>query len=166
MSESNARQRIQFAYNADLDSAVGETFQYLLKNPHFPSRTGKHKGSDAMMAFWKPFAYQEQRDLSETELKAIAQESIIALTQQIELICETFELEQSQATAVTPDLKQEIRQAVSEAMQQLLATGATIPTAQITQNAASSSDGHDAEGVDFDEDALFGDLLDDAAIAA
>ncbi|MEO0535913.1 MAG: hypothetical protein AAF215_18820 [Cyanobacteria bacterium P01_A01_bin.123] len=165
MSDPNARQRIQFAYNADLDSAVGETFQYLLKNPHFPSRTGKHKGSDAMMAFWKPFAYQEQGELSATELKAIAQESIIALTQQIELICETFGLEQSQATTVTPDLKQEIRQAVSEAMQQLLATGATMPTAQTTTT-VSSSDIDDAEGVDFDEDALFGDLLDEAAIAA
>ncbi|MEO0988926.1 MAG: hypothetical protein AAFY20_25810 [Cyanobacteria bacterium J06639_14] len=163
MSDPNARQRIQFAYNADLDSAVGETFQYLLKNPHFPSRTGKHKGSDAMMAFWKPFAYKEQGELSETELKAIAQESIIALTQQIELICETFGIEQSQSTTITPDLKQEIRQAVSEVMQQLLARGATIPTAQTT---ASSSDIDDAEGVDFDEDALFGDLLDEAAIAA
>ncbi|MEO0827031.1 MAG: hypothetical protein AAFY20_07445 [Cyanobacteria bacterium J06639_14] len=166
MSDPNARQRIQFAYNADLDSAVGETFQYLLKNPHFPSRTGKHKGSDAMMAFWKPFAYQEQGELSETELKAIAQESIIALTQQVELICEVFGLQQSQSTTITPDLKQEIRQAVSEAMQQLLAAGATIPTAQTIQNAASSSDIDDAEGVDFDEDALFGDLLDEAAIAA
>ncbi|MEO0490339.1 MAG: hypothetical protein AAFZ49_12385, partial [Cyanobacteria bacterium J06659_2] len=90
---------------------------------------------------------------------------IIALTQQIELICETFGIEQSQSTTITPDLKQEIRQAVSEAMQQLLATGATIPTAQTT-TPVSSSDIDDAEGVDFDEDALFGDLLDEAAIAA
>ena len=47
------RQRIQFAYNAYLDSLVGVTFNYLIKNPHFPSRVGKHKGIDAMTAFWK-----------------------------------------------------------------------------------------------------------------
>jgi hypothetical protein len=72
----NERQRIQFAFNADLDSAIGVLFSYLIKNPKAPSRAGKHKGVDAMLAFWKPFAYQEQGDLSAEEMKAIARESV------------------------------------------------------------------------------------------
>lgn len=162
------RQRIQFAFNADLDSAVGATFQYLLKNPHFPSRAGKHKGTDAMMAFWQPFAYQEAGELSEEELKAIARESVEALSRQMDLIGETFGLEPSQEKVSAPDLKAEIQQAVNEAVQKLITTGALTSSAQtvLSTEASQSKSFVESEGVDFDEDALFGNLLEDAAIAA
>lgn len=172
------RQRIQFAYNADVDSPTGVLFQYLIKNERARSREGKHKGIDAMSAFWKPFAYQEQEKLNEEDLKAIACESVEQLSRQMTLICEAFGLEHpTAATALPPvDLKQEIRQAVSEAFQQMLLSGAmparvgplsNAPASQRTSSHSSSSSGfEETEGVDFDEDALLGTLLDDATIAA
>lgn len=170
------RQRIQFAYNADVDSPTGVLFQYLIKNERARSREGKHKGIDAMSAFWKPFAYQEQENLSEEELKAIARESVEQLNRQMTLICDTFGLEPPTTATSTVDLKQEIRQAVAEAFQQMVATGGTpiaasnLPPAHSPQEPSMkrpSNDGfEDSEGVDFDEDALLGTLLDDATIAA
>jgi hypothetical protein len=164
----NERQRIQFAFNADLDSAIGVMFNYLIKNPKAPSRAGKHKGVDAMLAFWKPFAYQEQGDLSTEEMKAIARESVELLTRQAELIAETFEVESPKvSSSATPDLRQEVRSAVSEAIQQLVSSGMMGTSAKPLPVAKQSLDSFgDGEGVDFDEDALLGGLLDDAAIAA
>jgi sulfite reductase alpha subunit-like flavoprotein len=170
------RQRIQFAYNADVDSPTGVLFQYLIKNERARSREGKHKGIDAMSAFWKPFAYQEQENLSEEELKAIARESIEQLNRQMTLICDTFGLEPPTAATSTVDLKQEIRQAMAEAFQQMIAAGGmpmvtgNLPLAPSPQKPSTQSLSNDlfeeSEGVDFDEDALLGTLLDDATIAA
>ncbi len=172
------RQRIQFAYNADVNSPTGVLFQYLIKNERARSREGKHKGIDAMSAFWKPFAYQEQEDLNEEELKAIARESVELLSRQMTLICEAFGLESPTAATAMPnlDLKQEIRQAVTEAFQQMAMAGmapgmiTNLPPAPAPQKPSSLSRASDSfgetEGVDFDEDALLGTLLDDATIAA
>jgi hypothetical protein len=164
----NERQRIQFAFNADLDSAIGVLFSYLIKNPKAPSRAGKHKGVDAMLAFWKPFAYQEQGDLSAEEMKAIARESVELLTRQAELIAETFGVENPKSSSSgTSDLRHEVRLAVSEAIQQLVSSGIMGASAQPQPVAKQNIDPFgDVEGVDFDEDALLGGLLDDAAIAA
>ncbi|NET33338.1 MAG: hypothetical protein F6K19_15180 [Cyanothece sp. SIO1E1] len=161
------RQRIQFAFNSDLDSDIGTTFQYLIKNAHFSSRVGKHKGIDAITTFWKPMAYQEQGDLTAEELKAIARESIEALNRQIDLICDTFGLERPQQTTSNQnlELRQEIQQAVSAAFQQLVSAGTLSLSSQDAQKSAKS-DKSAEEGVDFDEDTLFGNLLDDASIAA
>jgi hypothetical protein len=170
------RQRIQFAYNADVDSPTGVLFQYLIKNERARSREGKHKGIDAMSAFWKPFAYQEQENLSEEELKAIARECIEQLNRQMALICDTFGLEPPTAATSTVELKQEIRQAVTEAFQQMIVTGgmpivaANLPVSPSSRKSSmepsASSVFEESEGVDFDEDALLGTLLDDATIAA
>jgi hypothetical protein len=164
----NERQRIQFAFNADLDSAIGVMFSYLIKNPKAPSRAGKHKGVDAMLAFWKPFAYQEQGDLSAEEMKAIARESVELLTRQAELIADTFGVDTPKASgSETSDLRREVRLAVSEAIQQLVSSGMMGASTQPLPAARQAIDSFgDSEGVDFDEDALLGGLLDDAAIAA
>jgi hypothetical protein len=163
------RQRIQFAYNADIDSPTGVLFQYLIKNERARSREGKHKGIDAISAFWKPFAYQEQGQLNPEELQAIAREAVEQLSKQMLLINETFGLEAS-TNSKAVNMKQEIRTAVTEALQQMLASGAftavTTTPPEPTKARKQSSSSEEAEGVDFDEDALLGDLLDDATIAA
>jgi hypothetical protein len=170
------RQRIQFAYNADVDSPTGVLFQYLIKNERARSREGKHKGIDAMSAFWKPYAYQEQEKLSQEELKAIARESVEQLSRQMTLICDAFDLEPPAATAAPAvDLRQEIQQAVTEAFQQQMMLAGVAPNIKADLSPASQkpssqsrvSDSFEgSEGVDFDEDALLGTLLDDATIAA
>jgi dihydroxyacid dehydratase/phosphogluconate dehydratase len=107
---------------------------------------------------------------------AIARECIEQLNRQMTLICDTFSLEPPTAATSTVDLKQEIRQAVTEAFQQMVATGGipmvtgNLPLAPSPQKSSTQRPSHDAfeesEGVDFDEDALLGTLLDDATIAA
>ena len=166
------RQRIQFAFNADCDTHIGEVFRYLLKNEHMPSREGKLKGLDAISAFWRPFAYQENGQLGEEEKKAIARESIETLTRQIDLIRETFGVEKPQASDTSTSLKQEVQTALSEALQTLIGNGdfsasktgaaTSQPIVATTNTAATSAD----EGVDFDEDALLGGLFDGSEIAA
>ena len=166
------RQRIQFAFNADCGTHIGEVFRYLLKNEHMPSREGKLKGLDAISAFWRPFAYQEDGQLSEDEKSAIARESIEALARQIELIRDTFGLEKPQVSE-DADLKQTVQSAVTEALQELMANGTlsasstmtTSTTTVGTPQATTSQTAPANEGVDFDEEALLGGLFDGSEIA-
>ncbi|WP_121969200.1 hypothetical protein [Leptolyngbya sp. BC1307] len=169
------RQRIQFAYNADCDTRIGEVFQYLLKSDKLPSRKGKHKGLDAMTAYWQAFACQENDALSDEEKGAIARESIEALSQQIDLIRETFGIEAPVNPVNPAQLKQEMRLVATAVVQEFVASGA-IPASAVenvttqTANAASTTVAKPApssdEGVDFDEEALLGGLFDSSEIAA
>ena len=170
------RQRIQFAYNADRDTPIGETFKYLLKSDKLPSRKGKHKGLDAIAAFWQPFAYQEKEGLSDEEKRAIAQESIDTLSQQIDLIRETFGIEAPVTVTANPaQLQQEMRLVAAQVVQEFVASGAISASAvenvtTQTTNAVSSAIAKPAlksdEGVDFDEEALLGELFDSSTIAS
>ena len=163
------RQRIQFAFNAEVGTPIGILFRYLIKPERSHSREQKHKGVDAMNAFWKPFAYQEQGNLTEEELQAIARDAIEALTRQADLIRQTFGIERSEAPS---QLKDEVRQAVREALQDLGGSEAiAISPQRISSEVASlsaiaKSNLTEVEGVDFDEDALLGDLFENADIAA
>jgi hypothetical protein len=171
------RQRIQFAYNADRDSAIGVVFQYLIDNFRFSSREGKHKGLDAMAAFWKPFAYQERGDLSQEELQDLAHEAIEALSHQIKVISDTFGVEAPQVSSKNDDLAEVVQHAVSTTLQNLLQSGAlnlasqTLPQTQAATETPSVQSPVSplldvGEGIDFDEDALLGNLFDSADIAA
>ncbi|MEO1396249.1 MAG: hypothetical protein AAFV90_25415 [Cyanobacteria bacterium J06634_5] len=171
-NSTNDRQRIQFAFNADRDTPIGRVFKYLLKSDKLPSRKGKLKGLDAMAAFWRPFAYQEDEQLSDDEKKAIARESVEALTHHISLLRETFDLENSQSSS---DFKEEIKATVTEAIQAAMAstpvspsfsTHATAPSSHTHATTAGSSSSSSTEGVDFDEDALLGGLFEESDIAA
>ena len=163
------RQRIQFAFNAEVGTPIGILFRYLIKPERSHSREQKHKGIDAMSAFWKPFAYQEQGDLAEEELKSIARDAIEVLTRQADLIRQTFGIERSEAPS---QFKDEVRQAVYEALQELGGSGTiAISPQSISSEVASlatiAKPNHtEVEGVDFDEDALLGDLFENVEIAA
>jgi len=163
------RQRVQFAFNADTDSVVGTVFQYLIKNHRFSSREGKRKGVDAMVAFYKPFAYQSAA-MSEGELQAIARDAVELLSRQIELLCNSFNIERP-GTLAQPfpwktDLKAELRQVLSELLaaellrvqQEPLESAIAIPDSLFAPTAN--------EEFDFDEDNLLGDLCSNAEAAA
>ena len=175
-NSTSDRQRIQFAYNADRDTPIGETFKYLLKSDKLPSRKGKHKGLDAIAAFWQPFAYQEKGALSDDEKIAIAQESIDSLSQQINLIRETFGIETPVTVTANPaQLQQEMRSVATAVVQEFVAKGAfpaaagekiTVQTTNAVSSAIAQPAPNYDEGVDFDEEALLGDLFDSSEVAA
>lgn len=168
------RQRIQFAFNADVDSVVGAVFQHLIKNHLFSSREGKRKGVDAMVAFYKPFAFQGREDVTDDELRSMAQDAIELLSRQIELLCGAFGVERPSAIAL--DLKTEIKEAIAETL--------TTESIRVHQDPShhpftssvfdissiadlSISDGRSSDGeFDFDEDLMLGDLCSNAEAAA
>ncbi|NJN05085.1 MAG: hypothetical protein HC816_22960 [Leptolyngbyaceae cyanobacterium RM1_1_2] len=162
------RQRVQFAFNADADSVVGTVFQYLIKNHRFSSREGKRKGVDAIVAFYKPFAYQGSA-VSEGELQAIARDAVELLSRQIELLCNSFDLERP-GTRSQPfswnDLKAELRQTLSE----LLAAEMLRVHQEPVESAIAIPDSLFAPTADeefnFEEDNLLGDLCSNAEAAA
>ena len=165
------RQRILFSYNADLDKPIGVVFEYLIQNEQIPARLGKHKGLEAMSAFWQPFAYQAMQDLSEDELQGMARESVAALSRQIELICQTFGIESPQSAQVSPELKQVIQQTMGEVLQQFIVTGVLASQGGDQQvTAEEPSEVSEAmpqnEGVDFDESTALGELLDESDTVA
>ncbi|MFG6100931.1 hypothetical protein U2F10_01680 [Leptothoe sp. EHU-05/26/07-4] len=165
------RQRILFSYNADLDKPIGVVFEYLIQNEQIPARLGKHKGLEAMSAFWQPFAYQAMQDLSEDELQGMARESVAALSRQIDLICQTFGIESPQSAQVSPELKQAIQQTMGEVLQQFIVTGVLASQGGDQQvSAEEPSEVSEAipqnEGVDFDESTALGELLDESDTVA
>ncbi|WP_035984356.1 hypothetical protein [Leptolyngbya sp. KIOST-1] len=151
------RQRIQFAYNADREMAIGVVFRYLIDNPLMSSREGKHKGLDAMSAFWKPFAYQACTDATEEDLHALARESMEALAHQMALISDTFGVEppKTENTPQQEQLQEMIQQAVTAAMLNLVESGAiTMPQSHPSGGSATPAS---LEGVGVD-DAMFAGL--------
>lgn len=168
----NNRQRIQFAYNADRDSPIGQVLQYLLKSELILRREGKHKGLNAISAFWKPFAYKDNDQLSEAEKRAIARESIEILTRQIELIRSTLRIESASCLGDTTKgaetFSQEVRSVITEVIQEFFENGGIPATAlsatSLETNAVSKAvrkvlPNNNGEGVDFDEEALLGSLF-------
>jgi hypothetical protein len=150
------RQRIQFAYNADREMAIGVVFRYLIDNPLMSSREGKHKGLDAMSAFWKPFAYQECTDSTEEDLQVLAREAMEALAHQMALISSTFGVEppKTENTPQQEQLQEMIQQAVTAAMLNLVESGAIVmPQSSPIRYLQRCS----AEGVNVD-DAMFAGL--------
>ena len=174
------RQRIQFAYNADCAKPIGEVFKYLLKSDTLPSRKGKHKGLDAMIAFWLPFALKEKAGVSDEEKVAIACDAIDSLNQHIDLIRETFGIEAPIPVVDPVQLKQDMRAVATEVVQEFVANGAMLtPTNKpaithtpnaaliqtVSQSASNGSSPNNEEGVDFDEEALLGGLFDETGIS-
>ena len=165
------RQRILFSYNADLDKPIGVVFEYLIQNEQIPARLGKHKGLEAMSAFWQPFAYQAMKDLSEDELQGMARESVAALSRQIELICQTFGIESPQLTQVSPELKQAIQQTMGEVLQQFIVTGVLASQGGALPTESSQPDVNKPalpkdDGIKFDEATALGELLDESETVA
>ena len=165
------RQRILFSYNADLDKPIGVVFEYLIQNEQIPARLGKHKGLEAMSAFWQPFAYQAMKDLSEDDLQGMAREAVATLSRQIDLICQTFGIESPQAAQVNPELKQAIQQTMGEVLQQFIVTGVLASQGEGQQVSAEDEDEVSTampqeDGVDFDEATTLGELLDESETVA
>ena len=85
--------RIQFAYYAYVDDALGDVFRYLLRSRAYSKREGKKMGLRAISAFWKPFSARSVLGMEDHEVRMIALTSIEELEQQIALIRNTFGIE-------------------------------------------------------------------------
>ncbi|MEB3356053.1 MAG: hypothetical protein VKK04_04955 [Synechococcales bacterium] len=95
-------ERVKLTYNAAKSSQAGVVLDYLLKNDCFDSRQGRDKVIDALSAFYRPAAEERRGQLSEEELRQVAEYCVEVLAKQIETLCESYSLESPLKSAVEP----------------------------------------------------------------
>jgi hypothetical protein len=93
-SGSASRSRSRFSYLTDAGTTLATVFTYLNGelSKTLSQREGKQRSSDALLAFWKPYALQAQKADADRVQRA-AQSSVEALFRQMEAICDDFEVE-------------------------------------------------------------------------
>lgn len=92
MNEKSKRSRISFSFNADASSNVGLCYKYLLQNEELSAREGKAMANDAIVSYWKPFAYKLAGSHDAQQLREIASASIYRLERHIDYLREVFGL--------------------------------------------------------------------------
>ncbi|MGF1495273.1 MAG: hypothetical protein ACFB8W_00395 [Elainellaceae cyanobacterium] len=95
-------ERVKLTYNAAKSSQAGVVLDYLLKNDCFDSRQGRDKVIDALSAFYRPAAEERRGQLSEEELRQVAEYCVEVLAKQIETLCESYSLESPLRSAAEP----------------------------------------------------------------
>jgi hypothetical protein len=88
-AKSANKERVRFIFEPDRHSPNGITFSWLIHNTY----GGKEKAATATRAFWLPFAYRDNGNYAEVELKELAQQSIWRLEEQIQHLQEAFGLD-------------------------------------------------------------------------
>ncbi|NEQ50837.1 MAG: hypothetical protein F6K11_11990, partial [Leptolyngbya sp. SIO3F4] len=80
---------------------------------------------------------------------------------------QTFGIESPQSAQVSPELKQAIQQTMGEVLQQFIVTGVLAGEGQhLTTVNQPEAGAPQEDGVDFDELAALGELMDESEIAA
>jgi hypothetical protein len=101
-AKSVNKERVRFIFEPDRHSPNGITFSWLIHSTY----GGKEKAATATRAFWLPFAYRDNGNYAEAELKELAQQSIWRLEEQIQHLQEAFGLYTAGRSALAPTLPQ------------------------------------------------------------
>jgi hypothetical protein len=99
-TKSANKERVRFIFEPDRHSPNGITFSWLIHSTY----GGKEKAATATRAFWLPFAYRDNGNYAEAELKELAQQSIWRLEEQIQHLQEAFGLEATGRAAIAKTL--------------------------------------------------------------
>jgi len=93
-AEKKARSRSRFSHLTDAGTTLATVFSYLNGelSKTLSQREGKQRATDALLAFWKPYALQAQQ-ADANRIQNAAQSSIEALFRQIQTICDDFGIE-------------------------------------------------------------------------
>jgi hypothetical protein len=94
----NSKERVRFTFEPDRNSPNGILLTWILHK----ARDGKEKMMSAGRSFWLPFAYQASGKYSKAEVRAVANEAIWRLEEQIRFLRENFEIEAPNRTPATP----------------------------------------------------------------
>ncbi len=94
----NSKERVRFTFEPDRNSPNGILLSWILHKAY----DGKEKMMAAGRSFWLPFAYQASGKYSKAELRAVANESIWRLEEQIRFLRENFEIEAPSRTSTVP----------------------------------------------------------------
>jgi hypothetical protein len=94
-SKTNGRERVTFSYKTEAGTRVALVLSYLMGKVDraMTPREGKQRATDAMMAFWLPYAMQGQQVSKWQELQQAARRSIESLSRQVKSLCADFQVE-------------------------------------------------------------------------
>jgi hypothetical protein len=95
-AKSANKERVRFIFEPDRHSPNGITFAWLIHSTY----GGKEKAATATRSFWLPFAYRDNGNYAEVELKELAQQSIWRLEEQIQHLQEAFGLDAARRSAI------------------------------------------------------------------
>jgi hypothetical protein len=141
---------------------LATVFAYLNGNlaKTFSQREGKQRATDALLAFWKPYALRAQKADSQIVQEA-AQTSIGALERQIQMIRDDFDIP-SPVTRPMIDVETLITVLLSRIQQftglgQMIGATASAPTSSMSFESIPSAKASD-EVIFADDEDLLGDL--------
>ncbi len=89
--EPKVRNRSEFSYKTDAQTPLAIVFAYLngKLSKTFTQREGKQRATDALLAFWRPYAMEANKSGS-GEIREAAIASVEALFRQLQRICADF----------------------------------------------------------------------------
>jgi hypothetical protein len=161
MTSTTERDRCKLTFWAYKDTPLAVLFDYLNGKSALPQREGKQRATEAMLAFWKPYALRATESSQET-LQAAVQNAVGHLLRQVQSICDDFSL-RSPLTQKALDLETLATELVNRLQTANLVTVAGSAQC-ITASAPRSSS--NSTSVDADQDFIFvddEDLLGDLA---
>jgi hypothetical protein len=94
-SKTTGRERVTFSYKTEAGTRVALVLSYLMGKVDrvITPREGKQRATDAMMAFWLPYAMQGQQVSKWQEMQQAARRSIESLSRQVKSLCADFQVE-------------------------------------------------------------------------
>jgi hypothetical protein len=138
-AKSANKERVRFIFEPDRHSPNGITFSWLIHSTY----GGKEKAATATRAFWLPFAYRDNGNYAEAELKELAQQSIWRLEEQIQHLQEAFGLDATGRSAIAKTLPPSTFPAVTASPSATGVEATPMPSAveSPTSSALRSQDG-------------------------
>jgi hypothetical protein len=156
-TKATGRERVTFSYKTEAGTRVALVLSYLMGkvDRSMTPREGKQRATDAMMAFWLPYAMQGQQVSKWQEMQQAARRSIESLSRQVKSLCADFQVESPWETKpVHPEVLLWL---------QALIDGAEANGVSSQQRSVVSKDAlieeRPEEAIFVDDDELLGDLV-------
>lgn len=160
MTSTTRRDRCKLTFWAYKDTPLALLFNYLNGKSALPQREGKQRATEAMLAFWKPYALRATESSQEI-LQAAAQNSVDALLRQVQSICDDFGLRSplTQKALDVETLATELMHRLQSADLVAMSGAAPgIPASALPLPFNSTSVDADQDFIFVDDEDLLGDL--------
>lgn len=159
-AEPKVRNRSEFSYKTDAQTPLAIVFAYLngKLSKTFTQREGKQRATDALLAFWRPYALKANKSGSD-EIREAAIASVEALYRQLQRICTDFDVDSPCSLNESLDFSDLLAALTtrSEQMQSPSNSGSHVQGQSHTSQATDESSASDVIFVNDEE--LLGDLL-------
>ncbi len=156
-TRKTGRLRSKFICQVESGTILAIVFAYLNGNlsKTFSQREGKQRATDALLAFWKPYALRAQKADAQIVQEA-AQTSVQALLRQMQTMCDEFGIQSPVARNAI-----DVETLLAALVGQIQSSAGLIPTAEAAAPIVSlevPSTKASNEVIFVDDDDLLGDL--------